>query len=34
MRNDPTEWAEYQAEIALFDGAIADGLPQEPDGAW
>jgi fructose-1,6-bisphosphatase/sedoheptulose 1,7-bisphosphatase-like protein len=34
MRADPVVWADYQAEVALFDGAIADGLPEEPDGSW
>jgi hypothetical protein len=25
-RADPVAWADYQAEVAIFDGAIKDGL--------
>lgn len=33
---DPEDWAEYQAEIALWDTTSADGLPTDEDwtGMW
>lgn len=27
---DPEGWAEWQKEIAVFDGALLDGLDKEP----
>lgn len=29
LRRDPEAWAEVQAERAVFDGTLADGLPKE-----
>ncbi len=34
LREDPEAWADYRAEVALFEGAVADGLPAEPDNDW
>lgn len=30
LRADPAEWAEYRAEIASLDGALMDGLEDDP----
>lgn len=30
-RADPVAWAEYQAEVAVFENAIADGLTDLDD---
>lgn len=32
LKADPEAWANYRREVALFEGAIADGLPTEPNG--
>jgi predicted transcriptional regulator len=29
LRADPAEWAEYQAEVALWDSVAGDGLERE-----
>lgn len=34
LRADPEAWAEWQAEVALWETTSADGLPEEPDDAW
>jgi hypothetical protein len=31
LRADPTAWAEYQEEIALWDTTLADGLEEWPN---
>lgn len=33
-RADPEAWAEWQAEMALWDTASADGLEDESDVEW
>ena len=34
LRDDPQAWAEWQAELALWESALADGLADESDVAW
>jgi hypothetical protein len=34
LRQDPEAWAEWQAEVALWDTTIADGLEDESDAEW
>ena len=31
LRADPIAWAEYQDEITLWDGTLADGLEEWPN---
>lgn len=34
LRADLEAWAEWQAEVALWETMSADGLPDEPEDAW
>ncbi|MBA3414869.1 MAG: toxin-antitoxin system protein [Chloroflexia bacterium] len=34
LREDPEAWAEWQAEMALWDSTSADGLEDESDVEW
>lgn len=34
LRQDPEAWAEWQAELALWETTLADGLEDESDVDW
>jgi hypothetical protein len=34
LREDPEAWAEWQAELALWETTLADGLEDESDVDW
>lgn len=34
LREDPEAWAEWQAELALWETTSADGLEDESDVGW
>ncbi len=34
LREDPVAWAEWQAELALWETTSADGLEDESDVEW